>query len=155
MDSRSPCWWQQLPTSPVDMNPAVSLGLALAGQITIIRLVLCWIAQILGAIAGAWVLQLVSTGEVVPIHTVGVGESLWGAMLIEIVLTFTLVFVVFATAADPKKGPIGTIAPLAIGFTVLAWDLRCLPGTGPTSGCTGWVLSSALPLPLLSTTVSS
>ncbi|CAM6061656.1 unnamed protein product [Sphagnum tenellum] len=112
------------------VNPAVSLGLALAGQITIIRLVLYWIAQILGAIAGAWVLQLVSTGEVVPIHTVGVGESLWGAVLIEIVLTFTLAFVVFATAADPKKGPIGTIAPLAIGFTVLAGILVAAPFSG-------------------------
>jgi aquaporin TIP len=112
------------------VNPAVSLGLALAGQITIIRLVLYWIAQILGAIAGAWVLQLVSTGEVVPIHTVGVGESLWGAVLIEIVLTFALVFVVFATAADPKKGPIGTIAPLAIGFTVLAGILVAAPFSG-------------------------
>lgn len=34
------------------VNPAVSLGLALAGKITIIRLVLYWVAQLLGAVAG-------------------------------------------------------------------------------------------------------
>lgn len=34
------------------INPAVSLGLALAGKITVIRLVLYWIAQLLGAAAG-------------------------------------------------------------------------------------------------------
>jgi glycerol uptake facilitator-like aquaporin len=34
------------------VNPAVSLGLALAGKITIIRLFLYWIAQLLGSVAG-------------------------------------------------------------------------------------------------------
>lgn len=34
------------------VNPAVSLGLALAGQITVVRLILYWIAQLLGAVAG-------------------------------------------------------------------------------------------------------
>jgi aquaporin TIP len=102
------------------VNPAVSLGLALAGQITVVRLILYWIAQLLGAVAGAWVLKTVTTGEDVARHAIGAGMSVWGAVLMEIVLTFTLVFVVFATAVDPKKGTVGVIAPLAIGFTVLA-----------------------------------
>jgi aquaporin TIP len=102
------------------VNPAVSLGLALAGQITVVRLILYWIAQLLGAVAGAWVLKTVTTGEEVARHAIGAGMSVWGAVLMEIVLTFTLVFVVFATAVDPKKGTVGVIAPLAIGFTVLA-----------------------------------
>lgn len=47
--------------------------------------------------------------------------TVWGATLMEIVLTFSLVFVVFATCVDHKaKGSVGGIAPLAIGFTVLA-----------------------------------
>lgn len=36
------------------VNPAVSLGLALAGKITVVRLVLYWVAQLLGAVAGNW-----------------------------------------------------------------------------------------------------
>ena len=35
------------------VNPAVSLGLALAGKITVVRLLLYWVAQLLGAAAGA------------------------------------------------------------------------------------------------------
>lgn len=77
---------------------------------------LCWLIEC----AGAWVLKSVTTGEDVARHAIGAGMSVWGAVLMEIVLTFTLVFVVFATAVDPKKGTVGVIAPLAIGFTVLA-----------------------------------
>ncbi|XP_024364314.1 aquaporin TIP1-3 [Physcomitrium patens] len=112
------------------VNPAVSLGLALAGKITVIRLVLYWVAQLLGAVAGAWVLKMVTTGEDVARHAIGVGMSPMSAVLMEIVLTFTLVFVVFATAVDPKKGTVGVIAPLAIGFTVLAQIFVGAPFSG-------------------------
>jgi aquaporin TIP len=112
------------------VNPAVSLALALAGQITIVRLIMYWIAQLLGAVAGAWVLQKLTTGEPVSVHTVGVGETVFGAMSMEAILTFALVFVVFATGVDPKRGNIGVIAPLAIGFTVLVNILVGAPYTG-------------------------
>jgi aquaporin TIP len=112
------------------VNPAVSLGLALAGKITVIRLVLYWVAQLLGAVAGAWVLKQVTTGEDVARHAIGAGMTPMSAMLMEIILTFTLVFVVFATAVDPKKGTVGVIAPLAIGFTVLAQIFVGAPFSG-------------------------
>jgi len=112
------------------VNPAVSLGLALAGKITIIRLVLYWVAQLLGAAAGAWALKVVTTGEDLARHAIGVGNTVLSAVLMEIILTFTLVFVVFATAVDPKKGTVGVIAPLAIGFTVLAQIFVGAPFSG-------------------------
>ena len=40
------------------------------------------------------------------------------ALVLEIVMTFGLVYTVYATAVDPKKGSLGTIAPLAIGLIV-------------------------------------
>lgn len=46
----------------------------------------------------------------------GVGEL--NALVMEIVLTFGLVYTVYATAIDPKRGSLGTIAPLAIAFIV-------------------------------------
>lgn len=46
----------------------------------------------------------------------GVGN--WNALLMEIVLTFGLVYTVYATAIDPKRGHLGTIAPLAIAMMV-------------------------------------
>ncbi|KAE8783727.1 aquaporin [Hordeum vulgare] len=33
-------------------------------------------------------------------------------------MTFGLVYTVYATAVDPKKGSLGTITPIAIGFIV-------------------------------------
>ncbi|CAN1770560.1 Aquaporin TIP1-2 [Linum perenne] len=46
------------------------------------------------------------------------GVGVWNAVVLEIVMTFGLVYTVYATAVDPKKGDLGTIAPLAIGFIV-------------------------------------
>lgn len=46
------------------------------------------------------------------------GVSVWNAFVFEIVMTFSLVYTVYATAVDPKKGNVGTIAPIAIGFIV-------------------------------------
>lgn len=75
-------------------------------------------------------LKIVTTGEDVARHAIGVGMTPWSAVLMEAVLTFTLVFVVFATAVDPKKGTVGVIAPLAIGFTVLAQIFVGAPFSG-------------------------
>ena len=44
--------------------------------------------------------------------------TVWNAVVFEIVMTFGLVYTVYATAVDPKKGNIGIIAPIAIGFIV-------------------------------------
>ena len=46
----------------------------------------------------------------------GVGE--WRGLILEIVMTLGLVYTVYATAIDPKRGSLGTIAPLAIGLIV-------------------------------------
>ena len=44
--------------------------------------------------------------------------SIWSAFVFEIVMTFGLVYTVYAVAVDPKKGDLGIIAPIAIGFIV-------------------------------------
>ena len=46
----------------------------------------------------------------------GVGEV--HGLLLEMALTFGVVYTVYATALDPKRGSLGIIAPLAIGFIV-------------------------------------
>ena len=48
----------------------------------------------------------------------------------EVIVTFGLVYTVYATAADPKKGSLGTIAPIAIGFIVGANILVAGPFSG-------------------------
>lgn len=76
-------------------------------------------------------LKLVAfTLQVIPPHGLGVDVHWTGGLILEIILTFALVFVVYATAVDPKKGSIGIVAPLAIGFTVLAAHFIGVPYTG-------------------------
>ncbi|XP_075092449.1 aquaporin TIP1-1-like [Nicotiana tabacum] len=58
--------------------------------------------------------ELKSTGA----FTLCSGLSVWNALVFEIVMTFGLVYTVYATAIDPKKGDLGVIAPIAIGFIV-------------------------------------
>ncbi|VAH86663.1 unnamed protein product [Triticum turgidum subsp. durum] len=48
----------------------------------------------------------------------GAGVGVWNAVVFEIVMTFGLVYTVYATAVDPKRGDLGVIAPIAIGFIV-------------------------------------
>ena len=81
-----------------------------------------WFAQFVGAILAAFLLQAVLPQQQVdavnlgaPSLAPGIGGG--GGVVIEGVLTFFLVWVIFATAADPR-GAFASIAGLAIGFTI-------------------------------------
>ncbi|KAG5592881.1 hypothetical protein H5410_043395, partial [Solanum commersonii] len=64
----------------------------------------------------------------VPTHGVTDGLSGFDGVVMEIVITFAPVYTVYATAADPKKGSLGTIAPIAIG---LIWAMSPSRSFGP------------------------
>ncbi|KAE8771035.1 delta tonoplast intrinsic protein 2 [Hordeum vulgare] len=110
------------------VNPAVTFGLALGGQITILTGLFYWVAQLLGAIVGAFLVQF-CTGVATPTHGLS-GVGAFEGVVMEIIVTFGLVYTVYATAADPKKGSLGTIAPIAIGFIVGANILVAGPFSG-------------------------
>jgi len=112
------------------LNPAVTFGLAIGGNITILTGLFYWVAQLLGAIAASFLLKFVTGGLAVPTHGVAAGVSPLAGVVFEIVITFALVYTVYATAADPKKGSLGTIAPIAIGFIVGANILAAGPFSG-------------------------
>ncbi|XP_011088796.1 aquaporin TIP1-1-like [Sesamum indicum] len=99
------------------VNPAVTFGLFVGGNITLFRGILYIIAQLLGSIVACLLLSFTTGGWAIPAFTVS-GVSVWSAFVFEIVMTFGLVYTVYATAVDPKKGEIGVIAPIAIGFIV-------------------------------------
>ena len=63
----------------------------------------------------SWKQKFVQT---VSIFTLSSGVSVWNAFVFEIVMTFALVYTVYATAIDPKRGDVGVVAPLAIGFVL-------------------------------------
>ncbi|CAL9066574.1 aquaporin TIP3-1-like [Musa acuminata AAA Group] len=98
------------------VNPAVTLGALVGGRISLILAVFYWVAQLLGAVVAALLLRL-ATGGMRPLgFGVASGVSEGHAVLLEIVMTFGLVYTVYATAIDPRRGHLGIIAPLAIGF---------------------------------------
>lgn len=112
------------------VNPAVTFGLTLGGHITVLRGFFYWISQLLGSIVACLLLKFTTGGLTTPIHSVASGMSTGEGVLMEIVITFGLVYTVYATAADPKKGDLGIIAPIAIGFIVGANILAAGPFSG-------------------------
>lgn len=100
------------------INPAVTLGLAIGGRITIFRSFLYWIDQLLASAAACYLLKYLTGGLETPIHSLGSGVDFLQGVLMEVVLTFSLLFTVYATIVDPNKGSIDGLGPLLTGFVV-------------------------------------
>lgn len=100
------------------VNPAVTFGAFVGGNITLLRGILYWIAQLLGSTVACLLLKFATNGMTTSAFALSSGVGVWNALVFEIVMTFGLVYTVYATAIDPKKGSLGTIAPIAIGFIV-------------------------------------
>uniref|UniRef100_A0A5B7AVE3 Aquaporin TIP1-1 n=1 Tax=Davidia involucrata TaxID=16924 RepID=A0A5B7AVE3_DAVIN len=100
------------------VNPAVTFGAFVGGNITLLRGLLYWIAQLLGSTVACLLLKFATGGLTTSAFALSSGVSVWNAFVFEIVMTFGLVYTVYATALDPKKGSLGIIAPIAIGFIV-------------------------------------
>ncbi|AEC09303.1 gamma tonoplast intrinsic protein [Arabidopsis thaliana] len=100
------------------VNPAVTFGAFIGGNITLLRGILYWIAQLLGSVVACLILKFATGGLAVPAFGLSAGVGVLNAFVFEIVMTFGLVYTVYATAIDPKNGSLGTIAPIAIGFIV-------------------------------------
>ncbi|KAE9613139.1 hypothetical protein Lal_00027374 [Lupinus albus] len=111
------------------LNPAVTFGLAIGGNITLLTGLFYWIAQLLASIVASLLLSFV-TSKSIPTHGLASGVNAFGGVVFEVIITFGLVYTVYATAADPKKGSLGTIAPIAIGFVVGANILAAGPFSG-------------------------
>ncbi|KAJ7972332.1 Aquaporin TIP1 [Quillaja saponaria] len=100
------------------VNPAVTFGAFIGGNITLLNGIVYWIAQLLGSVVACLLLKFVTGGLHTPAFVLSSGVGVWEGVVFEIVMTFGLVYTVYATALDPKKGSLGTIAPIAIGFIV-------------------------------------
>ncbi|RVW19313.1 putative aquaporin TIP5-1 [Vitis vinifera] len=97
------------------VNPAVTFGLAVGGHVSIPTAMLYWISQMLGATMACLFLRVTTVGQHVPTHAIAEEMTGFGASVLEGVLTFALVYTVYA-AGDPRRGPLGSIGPLAIGL---------------------------------------
>lgn len=118
------------------LNPAVSIGLAIAGRFDKKELFPYIIAQLLGAIAGAAILLLIAQGkpgfEIGGFAANGFGEhspagySMLSAFATELVLTFIFLFIILG--ATHSKAPKG-MAGLAIGLGLTLIHLVSIPVT--------------------------
>ncbi|MEX0817558.1 MAG: aquaporin, partial [Gaiellales bacterium] len=82
-------------------NPAVTFGFLVTGRMALPLAVVYWVAQMVGAVFAAVLLAWIFPGDLVGAPAVGEGIGVGPALVVEAILTFFLVWVVFATAADP------------------------------------------------------
>jgi aquaporin Z len=120
------------------LNPAVTLGLWAGGRHPAAEILPYVVAQVLGAIAGAFTLLMIASGQ--PGYEVasGLGANGFGAhspggyslasgFLTEVVMT--LLFLVIILGATDRRAPAG-FAPVAIGLGLTLIHLISIPVTG-------------------------
>lgn len=117
-------------------NPAVSLGLAVAGRFGWKDLIPYWIAQVLGAVIAAAALYAIASGksgfEAGGFASNGYGAlspggySLQSALLIETILTAGFLIVILGSTSSAV--PAG-FAPIAIGLALTLIHLISIPVT--------------------------
>lgn len=128
------------PISGCHINPAVSLGVLIAGRMSVGEFVQYAIAQVLGGIAGAVVLYLIVSGKASghDLATSGLGQNGWGAgylgeyamssaFIFEVVATF--LFLVVILGSTQASAP-GAMAGLAIGLTLVVIHIVGINVTG-------------------------
>ena len=115
-------------------NPAVTLGFLVTRRIAPALAVWYWIVQFGGAALAALTLKWVLPTALENASSLGVpslqqGISSGSAVVVEAILTFFLLWVVYATAVD-ERGAFKQIAGLAIGFTIAMGVIFAGPLTG-------------------------
>ena len=113
------------------INPVVSLAAMLTKKITFTKGFMFIAAQLIGGASGALLVVATIPNAVdagLGAHGLGQDVTAVQGFLMEVIITFTLVFTVFAVALDPRG--MGRFAPLAIGLTVLVAHLVAVPVTG-------------------------
>jgi len=120
------------------LNPAVSVGLVCGGRFKAAELPAYIIAQVLGAVAGAFVLYVIASGKAgfdlsgglgsngYDAHSPG-GYSLAAGFVSEVVMT--LMFLLIILGATDRRAPAG-FAPIAIGLGLTLIHLISIPVTG-------------------------
>ena len=124
------------PVSGAHFNPAVTLGLIAGRRVPASYALPYIVAQVLGAIAAAFVLWIIATGkpgfELGGFASNGYGDlspgkySLYACFVIEVVDTFFFLLIIMGSTAP---GAPGGFAPIAIGLALTLIHLISIPVT--------------------------
>ena len=99
-------------------NPAITLGFVATRRIQLQLAVTYWFSQLLGAVCAAFILRYLFTQTLVKLGAAPVPHTSDAkALILEGIMTFFLVWAVWATAVD-ERGAFKAIAGLAIGLTI-------------------------------------
>jgi aquaporin Z len=99
-------------------NPAVTFGFLITRRITPVLAVAYWAAQFAGAVAAALLVRWLFPGSPLETGVPAVNAiTSTEAVVLEAILTFFLVWVIFASAVD-SRGTFKSIAGLGIGLTI-------------------------------------
>jgi aquaporin Z len=100
-------------------NPAITLGFVVTRRISAVLAAVYWFSQLLGAVCAAFVLRYLFTELAVKVTAPAPSPNITDgkALLLEAIMTFFLVWAVWATAVD-ARGAFKAIAGLAIGLTI-------------------------------------
>lgn len=115
--------------SGAHINPAVSIAMWATRRMAAKEAVKYIVSQLAGASVAAFLLASVYSSVAPSVNNLAATVSVGQGLLIEIILTFFLVFTIFATAVD-KKGSAANHAALAIGFVLIFDHIIGLSLTG-------------------------
>lgn len=106
------------PVSGCHINPAVSFGAYMAGEMEFREMVRYVVSQCLGAIVGAFVLMTIAGGTDGGLgqNVIAAGYNLQAAFTFELIAT--AIFVMVILGATHKKTGAGNMAGVAIGLTL-------------------------------------
>ena len=114
-------------------NPAVTIGFWLTRKLSTFDTLAYWVVQVAGAVAAAYLLRKLPFDAWGPVQVgtpdLANGITRFTAIIFEGLATFFLVFVFFATTADPR-GAFDRVGGFAIGLTVTVGVLLVGPFTG-------------------------
>uniref|UniRef100_UPI00398F8563 aquaporin-1-like isoform X2 n=1 Tax=Pristiophorus japonicus TaxID=55135 RepID=UPI00398F8563 len=118
--------------SGAHLNPAVTLGLLVGCQLSVLRAALYIISQMLGAVAASAILFGLtpkSRNGTLGLNALAEGVTPGQGLGVEIIITFQLVLCVFATT-DKRRTDLSGSGPLAIGLSVVIGHLMAIGFTG-------------------------
>lgn len=126
------------------LNPAVTIGLLVGRKVSVGQAGVNILMQLVGGVLGGYLAMASLGGADITggVPDLGAGVSIGQAILVEAILTFFLVFVVYGTAIDRRFG--ARIGGLAIGLTVALDIMAGGPITGAAMNPARW-LGAAIP----------